>query len=381
MVYLDHAATTPMRPEVVAVMAELMDAFPGNPSSSHEWGRTARAALEDARERAAEALKTVPRSIHFVRGGTESVNLAILGRVDWALAAGWSRPRLLRSSLEHAAVRESMGDAEARGCTVEVIEVSRSAELSLPDGMEGLLEGATLVSMQWVNQETGLLLPVEEVAQRCFLAGVPLHVDAVQAVGRIPIDLAATPVSALSLSGHKLGGPTSTGILVLAEGCQVHPRLFGGGQERGIRPGTEDVAGAVGLTTALELSIRQLEEEACRLEALRVRLEAGLQQALHGMRVHGAEGPRAPHILNIGVPGLPRDTLPAALDLAGVAASAGSACRSGGATVSPVLQALYGNDAGAVAPLRLSLGWSTSSEDVDTALGVISTVIDGLPVA
>ena len=380
MIYLDHAAATPLRREVATAMAEIARAPYGNPSSGHGWGRAARAALEDARERAARALTADPRCVHFVRGGTESINLAILGRVEWALASGHARPRLLRSTLEHPAVREAMAEAEARGCTVRTIRVSPAASLALPTGGAAALEGAALVSVQWVNQETGLRLPVEALAESCAEAGVPLHVDAIQAGGKLRIDMSAHPIAALSLSGHKLGGPASTGILVLAEGVGLHPRVFGGGQEGGLRPGTEDVAGAVGFALALDISVREIEREAARLAALRQRLETGLLGRLPQLRIHGAEGLRAPHILNVGVPGMSPDLLHAALDGAGIAASPGSACRSGAAAASPVLRALYGREAGRNAPVRLSLGWPSEPEEVDRAVETVSAVIEGLGV-
>ncbi len=352
------------------------DRVGGNPSSVHSWGRRARAALEDARERTAVTLRAKPQDVRFVRGGTESVNLAILGRVDLALSRGNNKPLLLRSSVEHSCVRESMEAAELMGSVVEVIPVSPDGALSFPDEEELRAMGAQLVSVQWVNQETGLILPVAGVAELCKNAGVPLHVDGVQAAGKIHVEMDRTPVALLSLSGHKLGGPRSTGVLVVLDGTEVRPRLFGGGQEAAIRPGTEDVVGAVGFARALEISVERLEEEATRLTTLRDRLEAGLCDRVPGVQIHGAEGTRAPHILNIGVPGLPRDVLPSALDLAGFAVSAGSACRSGSATVSPVLEALYGTIAEQVAPLRLSLGWTTTADEVEEAIRRIPPVIE-----
>ena len=365
-----------MRPEVIAVMKELMDRFTGNPSSSHRWGRAASAILEEARERTARVIRTEPRWVHFVRGGTESINLAVLGRVDWARSQGQERPYVLRSALEHSAVRESMEAAEYLGCRVDLIPVSPEGALSLPDEVELRERGAQLVSVQWVNQEVGLVLPIDDVARVCTEAGVPLHVDGVQAAGKVPIDLGRTSVALLSLSGHKLGGPRGTGILVMAEGTEIRPRLFGGGQEQGVRPGTEDVVGAVGFSLALELSVEGLQEEAARLASLRNRLEEGLVTALPDLRIHATEGTRAPHILNVGAPGLPRDVLPGALDLAGIGVSAGSACRSGATTVSPVLDALYGAYARNIAPLRFSLGWSTTPEEVDEAVRRIPPIID-----
>lgn len=374
-IYLDHAAATPIRPEVSAAMATMTDRF-GNPSSVHRWGREARMALEDARERTAASLRTGPQQVHFVRGGTESINLAILGRVDWAQSHGQGSPRLFHSSLEHPAVREAMETAALMGSVVEVIPISPEGELALPDEEELRARAAQLVSVQWVNQETGLILPIPKVAELCGKAGVPLHVDAVQAAGKIPLELDRTPVALLSLSGHKLGGPRSTGVLVIAEGTKIHARLFGGGQEQNIRPGTEDVAGAVGFAQALELSVRCLEEEATRLMALRRRLEIGLLSRLPGLRIHGAEGTRAPHILSLGVPGLPRDILPSALDLAGIGVSAGSACRSGTVSISPILKALYGSEVENIAPLRLSLGWSTTQGEVDETVRRIPPIIE-----
>ena len=375
-IYMDHAATTPMRPEVTDAMASLTNRFVGNASSVHRWGRAARARLEDAREQTAAALHTRPEAVRFVRGGTEAINLAILGRVDWARSQGDQNPVLFRTALEHSAVRESMEAAERTGSTVRVISVSPTGAVSLPDEKELRSSGAQLVSAQWVNQETGLALPIPQVAELCRTAGVPLHVDAVQAAGKISLDLHETAVGLLSLSGHKLGGPRSTGVLVIGDGIEIHARLFGGGQERDIRPGTEDVAGAVGFAHALALSVDTLGEEAPRLTALRKRLEVDLTDRLPGLRVHCAEGPRAPHILNIGVPGLAQDVLPSALDLAGIGASAGSACRSGAATRSPVLTALYGSDLEGFAPLRLSLGWSTTEGEVEEAANRIPPIVE-----
>jgi len=379
-IYLDHAAATPLRPEVREAMEPLVSGLFGNPSSVHQWGRAARRHLEEARERTAAALGTAPSTVKFVRGGTESVNLAILGTIEPALAeaggSSGSRPPLLfRSAIEHAAVRESVAEAEGRGCEVRILPVSPTGEITLPDPREVARLGPALASVQWVNQETGTVLPLEKVAEWSLGAGVPLHVDAVQGVGKLPLDLRRVPLSLLSVSAHKLGGPKGAGALVIRDGTRLHPRLFGGGQEGGVRPGTEDVVAAVGFARALEISVGSLDREAERLGRLRDRLERTIVQRLPGLRIHGAEGPRAPHIVNLGVPGLPRDLLPGALDLAGVGVSAGSACRSGSVEVSPVLRALYGNEAARIAPLRLSVGWSTTEAEVDEAARRIGDVV------
>jgi cysteine desulfurase len=374
-VYLDHAAATPLRPEVARAVRTVQDRLPGNPSASHRWGREAREELEDARERVGRALGVPPRSVHFVRGGTESDNLAVLGRADRVRARG-ETPVLVRSGIEHSAVRESVTAAVAAGGREEILSVR--ADGTVDEGALDLLlqQRPHLVSVMWVNHETGTILPVGRVADRCREAGVAFHVDAVQAVGRIPVEASTLPIDLLSVSGHKLGGPPGTGVLVVRDRDLLAPRLFGGGQEGGLRPGTEDVAGAVGMAVALEGATAWVNDEASRLARLRFRLEEGLRAGIPALRVHGREGPRAPHILSVGVPGLPRDVLPGALDLEGVGVSAGSACRTGSTTVSPVLAALYGEAAAEVAPLRLSLGWTTREEDVERALDVIPAVVD-----
>jgi cysteine desulfurase len=333
-IYLDHAAATPLRPGVREAMEPFLSGLFGNPSSVHRWGRAARRHLEDARERTAAALGAAPGTVKFVRGGTESVNLAILGTIERALAeaaeGGRSgAPLVFRSAVEHAAVRESVAEAEGRGCEVRILPVSPEGEVTLPDAREVARLRPALASVQWVNQETGTVLSIEQVAEWSREAGVPLHVDAVQGVGKLPFDFRSVPVTLLSVSAHKLGGPRGAGALVVREGTRLHPRLFGGGQEGGVRPGTEDVAAAVGLSRAIEISVGALDLEADRLGRLRDRLESAIVERLPGVRVHGDEGPRAPHIANLGIPRLPRDLLPGALDLAGVGVSAGSACRSG----------------------------------------------------
>ncbi len=373
-IYLDHAATTPLRPEVVEAMAPFARGLVGNPSAVHRWGRAARSAIENARERSATALGVRPDEVRFVHGGTESVNLAVQGRYGWLRERGETGAVFLRSALEHSAVRESMDSLEAWGARVEHFSVDVTGRADLPSRHELTHREVALVSCQWVNPETGIVLPVPELADECEAAGVPLHVDAVQAVGRLPLQLEALPTPLLSLSGHKLGGPKGTGVLVV-RGVELRPVLFGGGQEGGLRPGTEDVAGAVGVACAIELSVERRQEEARRVAALRDRLEAGLLASVPGARVHGGAAPRAPHVLGLGIPGLPRDVLPGALDLEGIGASAGSACVSGSTAVSPTLRALYGDDAVGYAPLRLSLGWTTTEDEILDAVRRIPPVV------
>jgi len=384
-IYLDYAATTPLRPEVREAMEPFFGGLSGNPSSIHRWGREARAALEGARERAATALGVTPPEVVFTRGGTESINLALFGSAPRS-GEGASLPgTFLRSAIEHSAVREPMEELERLGHRVEVIGVKGREEIidleALTRTLSSSYERPFLSSFQWANQETGILLPIREIAERCATAGVPLHVDAVQAAGKIPLDLSDLPISLLSLSGHKLGGPRGTGVLVVRRGVELRPHLFGGGQERSLRPGTEDVAGAVGFSRALEIATLELPTEPARLADLRSLLESGLRSMIPDLRVHGSAASRSPHILSLGFPGLPRDLLPGALDLEGVGVSAGSACRSGSVEVSPVMEALYGEEAHSFAPLRLSLGWSTTQAEVEEVIPRIARTVERIRAA
>lgn len=370
-VYLDHAATTPVRPEVRERMASHLAADFGNPSSAHRWGRRAAALLEGARADVSRALGCRPGEILFVRGGTESDNMALRGR--WGVERKGS---VVHSAVEHPAVRETAEALEAVGVPRLVIPVDRSG---LPDleALSGFLEEApSVVSMMWVNNEIGTVLPVPEAARRCTEAGVPLHTDAVQALGKIRIRLDEVPVALLSATGHKIGGPRGTGILFVREGTRVSPVLAGGGQERGLRPGTEDVVGAVGMAVAVRLAVDEQAAEADRLVGLRDHLEQRLLERLPGARVHGRGAPRAPHILSLGLPGLDPALLVQALDLEGVAASSGSACSSGAHRAGPVLRALLGDEADGAAPLRFSLGRETSFDDVDIAAEVTVRVVE-----
>jgi len=387
-IYLDHAASSPLRPEVRAAMREVEESTPGNPSSPHRYGREARARLDEARHRVAGVLGADPMSVVFVRGGTESDNLAILGWTRSVRRTG-GRPRLLHSAVEHSAVAAAAREVEAEGGRVEIFPVAPDGSARLDDALESLRANATengsgdvfggLVSCLWVSHETGLVLPIAEVAHWARERRFQVHVDGVQGVGRLdPVPIVAA-VDLFSLSARKLGGPPGMGVLVAGRGVTLHPTLFGGGQENGLRPGTEDVAGAVGTAVALEAAVSQRQAEWSRLGALRDALEARLREGIPDLVIHGSEGRRTPHILNVGIPGVPLDVLPGALDLEGVAVSAGSACRSGATGPSPVLAALYGEaHAVRVAPLRISLGWNTRASEVEEAGSVIIRVVEGV---
>jgi cysteine desulfurase len=373
-IYLDHAATTPLRDEVRAAMAPYLEGVFGNPSSHHRWGREAAEALANARARCAEQLGADPSEIYFTRGGTESDNLAILGSVARLRGDGLT-PTLAVSAVEHHAVLDPARHAAARGAG-KLVVLSVSPDGSLDTGLleRELSEGPVLTSLMWVNNETGMVLPVPEVAARTSAAGATLHSDAVQAAGKVHVRTDEVAVDLLTLAGHKIYGPKGTGLLFVRRGTHVSPLLHGGGQERSLRPGTEDVAGAVGFATALELAVTERTAEAPRLHALRESLEARLTGSVPGLRIHGEKATRAPHITSVGIPDVDGQALRAALDLEGIATSGGSACSSGSSSTSHVIAALYGEgDSHAV--VRFSVGRATTEEDVERAARVTASTV------
>lgn len=371
--YLDHAATTPVRPEVRAAMASIQDGVFGNPSSLHRWGREAAAALEEARATCARALGAQASEIAFVRGGTESDNLAVSGRASRLRADGHT-PTVVVTAIEHSAVLDAARHATARGAgRLVTLAVAADGSVDL-DRLEAAADGSSVVSMMWVNNETGLELPVTEAAARAREAGATFHTDAVQAVGKRPVRVDEVPVDLLTVTGHKIYGPKGTGLLYVRSGTAVSPLLHGGGQERGLRPGTEDVAGAVGLATALDLAVREREAEHGRLRALRDALEARLSETIPGVRINAAGAPRAPHVSSVSVPGVDGAALLMSLDLEGLAVSGGSACHSGASRGSHVIAALYGED-DPYATVRFSLGRGTTEQDVARAAAIAAAVV------
>jgi cysteine desulfurase len=373
-VYLDHAATTPMRDEVRAAMEPYASELFGNPSSAHRWGRAASAALEDARAELAASLGARPSEIHFVRGGTESDNLAILGWCGAARVDG-ARPTLLITRIEHSAVLEPAEHLAAAGsATLRWIDVAKDSSIDL-DAVGRASEPPALLSAMWANNETGLELPVAELVATAGARGANVHSDASQALGKVPVSVADVPVDLLTGTGHKINGPRGMGFLFVRDGTPLAPLLYGGGQERALRPGTEDVAAAAGLATAVRLAVAEQEDFAERVGGLRARLEAGLSAALDDVRVNCADARRAPHVSSIGMGGgLDGETLLMALDLEGVAVSGGSACHSGAGKGSHVIAALYGPD-DSTATVRFSFGRTTTEADVDRAVEATTTVV------
>lgn len=366
--YLDHAANTPVHPEVWDAMTAVIGRGPGNAASTHGPGRRARGELEEARERVAAVLGAAsPREVVFTSGGTEADNLAVLGR--WRAVGGG----LAISAIEHSAVREPASAAAREGAVLTVLAVDEEGRVDTGALEEALAERPAVVSVMWGNNEVGTIQPVAEIGARCAAAGVAFHTDAVQAIGHVPVDVRAAGCSLLSLSAHKFGGPPGVGVLYVRRGTELAPLLMGGGHEAGLRSGTSNVAGAVGLATALELAVEQVAAERARLASLRDRLEARLLEAVPELRVNARGAERLPHILSVGLDGVPADVLMASLDFAGLAVSSGSACHSGGGEPSHVLVAMGRTSDAAI---RFSLGWSTTDADVDRGAALFLETVD-----
>lgn len=366
LVYLDHAATTPVRPEVLEVMLPYLgrEAF-GNPSSAHSFGRRARAGVEQARRQIAEALGAEPGDVVFTSGGTEADNLAVLGTALAAQSRGAGAPmHVVVTASEHKAILAAAHEVERLGGSSRVVPTGEDGLIDLAELDQGLEAGPAVVSVMWVNNETGVVQPIDSIAERCEDRGVLFHTDAVQAVGKLPVSLARFRSVMLTISGHKIGAPKGVGALIVRDRRAIHPLVHGGGQQSGIRPGTENVAGIVGLGRAVELAVREQDEEAVRLGTLRDDLARQLASEIPDLVILAAESPRAPHILNVVVPGTDSEAMLMHLDLAGVAASSGSACTTGSVEPSHVLSAMNVPRPFALAALRFSFGHESTSDDV-----------------
>ncbi len=353
-IYLDHAATTPVRPEVLEAMQPFFGPRFGNPSSLHRWGREARAALDEARERLATTLGAYPDELCFTSCGTEADNMALIG--VWRSRRDSGRNAAVATPIEHKAVLGALHEVAHEGGEERLLRMHSNGVLDDASFDELVDEGTAVCSVMWVNNEIGVMQDIPALAQRARARGVTFHTDAVQAFGKVPIDAKATPFDLLSISGHKIGAPKGIGALFIRRGTPMSPLLFGGSQDRGRRPGTENVAMAVGLARAAELTVVERDEECRRLGALRDRLEAALLERIPDAVIHGRGAPRAPHVTSISVPGTDSESLLMALDLRGVACSAGSACQSGSITPSHVLSALGVPADLAGAAIRMSLG-------------------------
>jgi cysteine desulfurase len=370
LIYLDHAATTPVRDEVFEAMRPFFGTRFGNPSSTHRWGREARAALDEARERVARCLGARSDELCFTSGGTEGDNLAILGA--WRAMREKGRTAVVTTPIEHKAVLGAVHQAARESADERILEVDCDGRVSL-ESFDALVdESVAVCSVMWVNNEVGTMQPIPQLAERAHSRGAVMHTDAVQALGKVEIDASRQQFDLLSMSGHKIGAPKGIGALFIRRGTPLQPLMHGGTQDRGRRPGTENVAGAIGLARAVELTLQEREAECNRISALRQRLEAALLEKIPDAVIHGRNAPRAPHVLNVSIPGTDSESLLMALDLKGIAASGGSACQSGSISPSHVLVAMGVSPELAGAAIRFSLGALTTEE-------CIARVADVLP--
>jgi cysteine desulfurase len=371
VIYLDHNAITPVRPEAREAVLHALDRF-GNPSSVHRAGRDARDLLDLARDRVAEGLGARPQDVVFTSGATEAAALAIRGVLG---AAAPGRRRLVVTAVEHPCVLGLARRLEAEGTPLTVVPVDRCGEVDPGAFREALGPDVALAAAMRANNETGVLLPVPSLAAAARQEGVPFLCDAVQAVGKIEVDVRTLGADLVLATGQKLGGPRGAGLLWISPGLRLAP-LLGGEQERGRRAGTENLPGIAGLGAALTAAVATRDEEARRIGALRDRLEQGLLSAVPRARVNGAGAPRLPGTSSIVFEGCDAETLLMAMDLEGLCASAGSACHSGSTKPSGVLLAMGLSPTEARATIRFSLGWTTTSEEIDAALRLVPPLVE-----
>ncbi len=371
-IYLDWNATTPLRPEAQAAMAHAYETG-GNPSSVHAEGRQARRLVEEARATVADAVGAEAQNVIFTSGGTEANALALTPGLKRGKGPGVSR--LIASAIEHASV---LAGGRFATDAIQAVGVTRAGVVDL-DRLRAMLDGAppVLVSIMLANNETGAIQPVADAAAIVHAAHGLLHVDAIQALGKIPFDLASVGADLLTLSAHKIGGPKGVGAVVLADGVLLEAQLRGGGQEKGRRAGTENVAGIAGFGAAVKAALAAREVDSNRMEGMRARLENGLKQT-PGAIIFANEVKRLPNTVLFAIPQMRAETAVIGFDLAGIAVSSGSACSSGKVQPSHVVEAMgYGPDL-ARGAVRLSLGWSTTEADIDSALEAWRKLADGL---
>jgi cysteine desulfurase len=376
VIYLDYNATTPLAPEALAAMRPYLEQHHGNPSSLHAAGRAARAAIDDARDRLARILGAKPHEIIFTGGGTESDNLAILGLARQRAAQG---KHLITCSTEHHAVLHTCEHLQKReGFRLTVLPVDEYGRVTPEQVAQAITPETTLVSVMTANNETGTLQPTRDIAAVCQERGVLFHTDAIQSFGKEPLSLDS--VNALSLAAHKFSGPKGAGVLYLRGGLSLERLQHGGSHENERRPGTENVAAIAGLATAAELAVRNLAEEASRQSVLRDRLWEGIARLYPDAVLNGHPTQRLANTLNVSFPGLDGEGLLIALDLAGIAASSGSACMVGSVVPSHVLLAMGVAPEVAQATVRFSLGKGTTEAEIDDAIARIGGVLARLRV-
>ncbi|WP_438444259.1 cysteine desulfurase family protein [Gorillibacterium sp. sgz5001074] len=378
-IYLDHAAATPLLPEVLDAMLPLLREQYGNPSSLHRFGREARSTVTVSRDAIARFLGCSSKELIFTGGGTESDNLALFGT---AVVPASKKNHIITTAVEHHAVLHTCSRLEKLGYTVTYLPVDTTGLISLDKLRSSIRPETLLISMMYGNNEVGAIQPIAEAGSLAREHGVLFHVDAVQALGMEPIDLSSVHVDLMSFSAHKIGGPRGVGALYCSSRTKLEPQLLGGSQERKKRAGTENPAGIAGFAEAVKLAHDGLEDKRQRMEALRSRMIDGLVRELgaDGFVVNGPEDPaqRLPHILNVSFPGCSTETLLMNLDLQGVAAASGSACTSGSLELSHVLVAMGLPPEVAGSAVRFSFGSTTNAEEIDRACQIVGTIVNRL---
>lgn len=384
-IYLDNNATTPLDPAVIEEMLPFLTKYYGNPSSGYAFAAKSRKAVELARARLAALLECDTSEIVFTSGGTESNNTAIHSALAYSAAAaakaGQIEPRgkrIVTTAVEHSAVLRPCQDLEKRGCLVTFLGIDREGNVDVAELEAAIGPETVLVSVMWANNETGVLFPVEKIAEICRERDVLFHTDAVQAVGKIPIRLRDTPINFLSLSAHKFHGPKGVGALYINRRTRFRPLIAGGSQENARRGGTENVASIIGLGKAAELAAKYLEEGKCSIGSMRERFEKSVLESVNGASVNGAGAPRIPNTSSFSFEGIESSAALLLLDHHGICCSAGSACRTGSQEASHVLRAMNPNGDDARRSLRFSLGRFNTEAEIDNAIEVVPKVIGKL---
>ena len=371
-IYLDHNASTPVRPEVLEAMLPYFGEHFGNASSVHAFGQEAKGAVEDARAQVAALLNATPGEIVFTSGGTESDNIGLIGG---ARALPFKGRHVIVSQIEHDAVRHAADALEREGYTVTRVAPDPRGVVSAESIAAAIRPDTALVSVMAANNETGVMQPVREIGQVCASRGVAFHVDAVQAAGKVPIDVQAWQATLATIAGHKFYGPKGVGALYVKRGFKPVPLQFGGEHEKGRRPGTENVPAIVGLGKASELAREELAQNAPRIETLRDRLEAVLMDRVPNVVRHGEGAPRVPNTSHLSFVGAEGEHLILSLDMKGIAVSSGAACKAGSSHPSHVLLAMGVPREIAQAAVRFSLGRCSTEQEIDRVLEIVPAVV------
>ncbi|HHX94367.1 MAG TPA: cysteine desulfurase NifS [Clostridia bacterium] len=374
-IYLDHSATTPVRPEVAEIMMEYMTNKFGNPSSVHSFGREAKEALENARSQVAALIKAQPEEITFTSGGTEADNLAIIGT---ALKYADKGKHIITSAVEHHAVLHACEHLEKMGFDLTVLPVDEYGIIRMDDLRRAIRDDTILITIMHANNEVGSIQPVAEIGSLAREKGILFHTDAVQSLGKIPVDVEKINADLLSGSGHKIYGPKGIGFLYIRKGVHLSPLVFGGAQEKKIRPGTENMPGIVGLGKAVELAGQEMDSEMPRMTQLRDKLIKGILERIPDVRLNGHPTLRVPTNVNVSFEYVEGESLLLSLDMKGIAASSGSACTSGSLDPSHVLLAMGICKEVAHGSVRMTLGRDNTGEQIDYVLDVLPEIVQRL---